>query len=343
MTGLLVESLLLAGVGGVLGLGLAQALLTGLVALAPAGTPRIVDGGARRARARLLAAGDARDRRSLRPAACVQRHPRAARGGAADRRPRAFVARGAALARPLVTGQMALALVLVLAATLVVRSMVRPAVRVARLRDRARGGGARQAAAGRAIPTPRARLAFFEELERRLSARPGVEAVAFANTLPLTRRLGHRGRGGGPPEQDRRGGDDVDAQAVSRGYFRALGIPHLRGRGFEEGDREGAPYVALVNEDFARLSRGRERDRQALPPRQPGALGQRRRRRGLAAARRPGRRAHAADLPARRADRHLPGAARRRRACVATAEPARSRRSCAPRSRRSTRSSRSRA
>src|SRR4029453_2757247 len=41
VTGLLVESLLLAGVGGLLGLALAQGLLTGLVALAPSSTPRI--------------------------------------------------------------------------------------------------------------------------------------------------------------------------------------------------------------------------------------------------------------------------------------------------------------
>jgi putative ABC transport system permease protein len=79
-----------------------------------------------------------------------------------------------------------------------------------------------------------------------------VEAVAFANALPL--------RGGwstgveveGRPRADARNLDDADAQAVSPGYFHALGIPHLAGRRFERGDREGAPYVALVNEDFAR-------------------------------------------------------------------------------------------
>ena len=76
--------------------------------------------------------------------------------------------------------------------------------------------------------------------------------MAFANALPL--------RGGwatgivvegraptGPMDSD-----SADAQAVSPGYFRALGIPVLQGRGLGEGDREGAPYVALVNEDFAR-------------------------------------------------------------------------------------------
>ena len=235
---------------GCSGLGLAQGAATGLVALAPAGTPRIVDAAALdRARTRLLAAGDARDRRSLRPAACVQRPPRAARGGAADRRPRAFVARGTALARPLlVTSQMALALVLVLAATLVVRSMVR-------LQSVSLGFETERVVAVRVklpqstIPTPRRRLAFFEELERRLSARPGVEAVAFANELPLrggwgtgvevegrTRRTSGRRRGC-PGDQPRLlpgardsapGGPGPGGRRPRRRAVRALGQRGLR-------------------------------------------------------------------------------------------------------------------
>jgi predicted permease len=77
--------------------------------------------------------------------------------------------------------------------------------------------------------------------------------VAFANALPLRGGWGTgielEGRSSSRP----RGLDDADAQAVSRGYFHALGIPILRGRGLAEGDREGAPYVGLVNEDFVRL------------------------------------------------------------------------------------------
>ena len=40
--------------------------------------------------------------------------------------------------------------------------------------------------------------------------------------------------------------------AVSAGYFSTLGIPLMLGRDFAPGDREGAPLVAIVNEQFAR-------------------------------------------------------------------------------------------
>lgn len=44
----------------------------------------------------------------------------------------------------------------------------------------------------------------------------------------------------------------VEATLVTPGYFETVGIPLVRGRGFEPTDREGAPKVAVVNETFAR-------------------------------------------------------------------------------------------
>jgi predicted permease len=76
--------------------------------------------------------------------------------------------------------------------------------------------------------------------------------VAFANALPLRGGWGTGVEIEGRTSTNPRG-DDADAQAVSLGYFRALGIPHLMGRPLQAGDREGVPYVAVVNEDFARL------------------------------------------------------------------------------------------
>ena len=252
VAGLLVESLLLAGMGAVLGLALAQGLLAGLVALAPSGTPRIaaaaLDG--RVLGFTLLLTLATGVLFGLLPALTATRSISAGvlKTGGREHSSRAVLRfRGA-----LVTGQVALALVLLLAATLVVRSMVR-------LHAVALGFETERVVAVRVklpplrYPDAARRLAFFEELERRLQARPGVEAVAFANALPLRGGWGTGIELEGRSSTRRRGLDDADAQAVSRAYFHALGIPTLLGRGFADADREGAPYVALVNEDFARL------------------------------------------------------------------------------------------
>jgi putative ABC transport system permease protein len=92
------------------------------------------------------------------------------------------------------------------------------------------------------------RLTFFEELERRVTALPGVEAVAFANRLPL--------RGGWSSDIALETSPDVvrdaDCQAVSPGYFETLGIALERGRLLVPSDRKGQPPVAVVNQAFAR-------------------------------------------------------------------------------------------
>jgi putative ABC transport system permease protein len=89
---------------------------------------------------------------------------------------------------------------------------------------------------------------FFQELERRVAALPGVQKVAFANRLPL--------RGGWGTGISIDGVTETymapDAQAVSAGYFATLGIPLVRGRVLTPADRLGGPHVAVVNPAFAR-------------------------------------------------------------------------------------------
>jgi predicted permease len=94
--------------------------------------------------------------------------------------------------------------------------------------------------------------AFYAELERRASALPGVEAVALAEILPLGlsgMRRGVEVEGYAPAE-----GEDMEfgTNTVSAGYFEAMGIAIVRGRGFEPADRAGTAPVAVVNESFAR-------------------------------------------------------------------------------------------
>lgn len=92
------------------------------------------------------------------------------------------------------------------------------------------------------------RLNFFEDLAGRVTALPGVEAVAFANRLPL--------RGGWSSGIELESSPDVerepDFQAVSPGYFETLGIGLERGRLLVHSDRKGQPPVAVVNRAFAR-------------------------------------------------------------------------------------------
>ena len=97
-----------------------------------------------------------------------------------------------------------------------------------------------------------ARVALFEEIERRVASIPGVASAAVANEFPL--------RGGGQSRVTLAGdaatGDDsvrrAGFQAVSPGYFATLRIPLVRGRLLAAGDRTGAPPAAVVNETFVR-------------------------------------------------------------------------------------------
>lgn len=96
-------------------------------------------------------------------------------------------------------------------------------------------------------------IVFFEEVQRRLEALPGVEAAGAANNLPVSG--GSWGFGfdieGRPPLPPR---DQPHAYhlATTADYFRALRIALVRGRLFTGRDSESAPLVAIVNEALVR-------------------------------------------------------------------------------------------
>jgi putative ABC transport system permease protein len=96
--------------------------------------------------------------------------------------------------------------------------------------------------------SPAQRLAFFEQLEDRVKALPGVRAVATCNTMPLRGGWGT----GINIDTDTTTTFDTDSQAVTPGYFETLGIPLLRGRLITTDDRSGRLSVAVVNPAFAR-------------------------------------------------------------------------------------------
>jgi len=150
----------------------------------------------------------------------------------------------------LVGGQIALSFALVAAAGLLARSA-----------SRVRSGGSfdpTHVALMRLRPrlvsaSPEKAEHYTREVLRRLESLPGVESASLA------RGSGFAWRQTGEATVAVPGGrGDRDARTLRAGYheigpgfLRTLGVPVLRGREFEEGDRAGAPPVALVNESLA--------------------------------------------------------------------------------------------
>ncbi|HEX5759368.1 MAG TPA: ABC transporter permease, partial [Thermoanaerobaculia bacterium] len=91
---------------------------------------------------------------------------------------------------------------------------------------------------------------FWERALERVRAAPGVAAAAVAQAGPMqgtmTRTVFREGR---ESETD---GRHVQVNAVGAGYFEALGVAILRGRGFLPSDRADAPKVVVVNETMAK-------------------------------------------------------------------------------------------
>ena len=93
---------------------------------------------------------------------------------------------------------------------------------------------------------------FYRQLVERVTAMPGVDAVSLASMIPLngnTRMEGISVPGVEPPEG--RSTFQIDVNTVDAGYFETVQMPVVRGRGFNETDREGAPRVCVVNETMA--------------------------------------------------------------------------------------------
>jgi predicted permease len=91
----------------------------------------------------------------------------------------------------------------------------------------------------------------FHEILTRVAALPGVEAAAFSQPgvlsgSSMTNNIEVRTAAG-----EARVSNDVHFLFVSPGYLSTMGLRLLRGRGFSDADRAGAPRVALVNEYLA--------------------------------------------------------------------------------------------
>lgn len=90
-------------------------------------------------------------------------------------------------------------------------------------------------------------IAFYRELVERLQRVPGVRAVGVVNNPPLS-SVNSTTALIGPEGQEMLN----STRTVSPGYFAAMAIPLLEGRGFTEADDQRAPGVAIINEYLAR-------------------------------------------------------------------------------------------
>jgi predicted permease len=249
---LLTESLLLALLGGLAGLGLAILIVDGLVALQPQGLPRLPEVSVNRAVAGFAAALSlvttvlfgAFPALQTSRRATAQALRQGGRGILTDGRGR--------LRGGLVVGQIALAMVLLAGSALLLRSF-------ARLRSVDPGFRTENALAFRvslpdsAYSEDAQLLSFHDELQRRLEAVPGVRSVGAVAGLPLR---GGRfnisftvdGRPEVPPAQQ----PSMEVRMTTPSYFRTLGIPVRRGRGFTDADGPEAPQVVVLSESAVR-------------------------------------------------------------------------------------------
>ena len=99
---------------------------------------------------------------------------------------------------------------------------------------------------------------FYEQYQERLAAIPGVQSVAFADSLLLggDRNMATVNIEGYQSKE--REDMNPDLSIVSPGFFSTLGVPVLAGRDFSPADKEGAPKVGLINEEMARYFFGHE-------------------------------------------------------------------------------------
>ena len=235
---LMTESLVLAGLGGLLGALLAGALLP-LLRSIPVALPRI-------------------EQASIDPAVLLFSLAATVVSGALfglmpalqlaaqDSNDTLKVQRSSRTVRSLVVAQIALAFVLLTGAGLLIESL-------ARVLGVAPGFRAENVLTARvSLSQPARALAIEQRLLDELRTLPDVTAAGLTSNLPIggtgwTTYFSIEGHASSR-------GDVLpsDARTISAGYLDAMGIPLVSGRIFDNADSPAAPLVAVVNELFAR-------------------------------------------------------------------------------------------
>jgi predicted permease len=149
----------------------------------------------------------------------------------------------------LVVSEIAFACVLLVGAGLLIRSFVR--VLDVDLGFRPSSAVTIRVDPDKSYSTPERRIAYFDEVLRRVKAIPGVESAGITDALPLgrNRTWGARAKG---VTYERGKGPSAFVRIVSDGYPAAMGIPLLAGRDISERDTASSEPVIMINETMAR-------------------------------------------------------------------------------------------
>jgi putative ABC transport system permease protein len=153
----------------------------------------------------------------------------------------------------LIVAEMALALVLLIGAGLLIRSFVQllqvnPGFNTERVLTM------QVLLPQTAYAQPQQRGNFYQQLETRLKALPGVSAVGAATRVPLLNALNNvtstidiEGRPLPPGQRP-----EIDFRRASKDYFQTLGIPLLKGRTLTETDVANSTGAVVINEALAK-------------------------------------------------------------------------------------------
>ena len=155
---------------------------------------------------------------------------------------------GKHLSALLVIGEMALAVVLLAGAGVMIRSYLK--IHTADIgANTANLLGGSVSLPSEKYPRAEDRISFFDRLITRLEAMPGVESVATADALPASGSLKLSFQLAGDPPEDRR--RKLSTLKISPAYFRTVKATIRSGREFNDADVLSTAPVAIVNQLFA--------------------------------------------------------------------------------------------
>lgn len=249
---LLVESFILAIVGGALGLLLSVWSLSALRTLGPSNIPRLREVGIQATvfaftfiisllTGIIFGLAPALKASRININEMLKEGGRSGSNGPRTNRIRSFI----------VTFEITLSVVILIAAGLLIRSFVK-------LQNVDPGFSSKNVLsmtvvlAGAKYPNLDSRIVFYQQLWDRLEQIPGIDSAGGVSLLPFGPGVGWEniwieGYPAGPEQMS----FQADTRIASPNYFEAMGIPLLKGRLFDAHDTKDSPKVAIVDESFA--------------------------------------------------------------------------------------------